>query len=353
MEVQTMQRAYFSNRVYKKDLDNNVVLALNNLIADYAHCLHTAYHFQVQCLRDPSLVTTSDYKALKEKLNSPNVYILNSAINEANGLVKSQNELQKFYIKNQKAKIKKIKNKIAKVSKSKQYYQEIKDCLKTGKTIKKGLIQQKGDKIVVTYRSKNQTIRDEYSLYDFETQYLKSKQKQLRQRLGALRFKLNKEQLKLDKFMDKTYIPAIVFGGKSLCRQSVSDKKKKKLWLQKRKNQMVVSGRKDSIDGNFVFKYNPKTSEFSFIRNKIKTTIKNVVFPYGGHKVTAYYKNQATDRDKPITYAIEDKGKYYIIKCMLTEENPESIYYALDDGVIGVDSNYGFYAATGSICGFL
>ena len=341
-----MQRVYFSNRIYKIDLDNNVVHAINNLIREYTHCLHAAYSFKVRCLRDPSLVVESDYKHLKAKLKSPNAYILNSAINEAKGLIKSQNELRKLYIKNQKAKIQKIENKIAKVSKSKRYYQSIKDCLKSGSIIKKGLIQQKGDIVVVTYRNRNQTIRDEYSLYDFETQYLKKKQKQLRHKLGVLTFRLNKEKAKLNKLNDNAYIPAIVFGGKSLCRQGATDKNKKKLWLQRRYNQMIVSGRKDSVDGNFVFKYNPNTQEFAFVVNKIKTTIKNVVFPYGGDKVAAYYKSQPTNRDKPITYAIEDKGKYYIIKCVLTEENPETIYYAIDDGVIGVDSNYGFYAAT-------
>jgi IS605 OrfB family transposase len=341
-----MQKVYFSNRIYKRDLDKEVVLSIDKLIANYTHCLHTAYNFKVQCERDPSLVVESDYKYLKDKLSSPNVYILNSAINEAKGLIKSQNELRKLHIKNQKTKIQKIKNKIAKVSKSKQYYQDIKDCLKCNKPIKKGLIQQKGDLIVVTHRHKNQTIRDEYSLYDFETQYLKAKQKQLRQRLGVLKFKLNKEQSKLDKLNDNTYIPAIVFGGKSICRQSLNDKNKKKLWLQKRSNQIIVSGRKDSVDGNFVFKYDPNTKEFAFVINKIKTAIKNVVFPYGGDKVAAYYQSQPMNRDKPITYAIEDKGKYYIIKCILTEEAPATIYYALDDGVIGVDSNYGFYAAT-------
>ena len=341
-----MQRVYFSNRVYKTDLDDNVVHSIEALINEYVHCLHTAYNLSVLKLRDLSLVVDSDYKYLKERLNSPNTYVLNSAINGAKGLVKSQNELKKLYIKNRKSKIQKIKNKIAKVSKSKQYYQDIKDCLKCGKPIKKGFIQQKDDIVIVMYRSKNKTIRDIYSLYDFETDYLKTKQKQLRQRLGALNFKLNKEQLKLDKLMNKTYVPAIVFGGKSLCRQSFTDKNKKKLWLQRRYNQIMVSGRKDSVDGNFVFKYNPEKLEFSFVIDKIKTTLNNVVFQYGGDKIAAYYKNQVINRDKPITYAIEDKGKYYIIKCILTEENPESIYYALDDGVIGVDSNYGFYAAT-------
>ena len=91
------------------------------------------------------------------------------------------------------------------------------------------LNKQKYNIVVVTYRNKNQTIRDEYSLYDFETQYLKPKQKQLRQRLGALIFKLNKEKAKLDRLNDNTYMPAIVFGGKSLCRQAATDKNKKKL----------------------------------------------------------------------------------------------------------------------------
>ena len=127
-----MQRVYFSNRVYKTDLDDNVVRSIEALINKYVHCLHTAYNLSVLKLRDPSLVVDSDYKYLKERLNSPNIYVLNSAINEAKGLVKSQNELKKLYIKNQKSKIQKIKNKIAKVSKSKQYYQDIKDCLKCG-----------------------------------------------------------------------------------------------------------------------------------------------------------------------------------------------------------------------------
>jgi IS605 OrfB family transposase len=168
----------------------------------------------------------------------------------------------------------------------------------------------------------------------------------LRQRLGALIFKLNKEQKKLDKISDKSYIPSIVFGSKSLCRQSLISESKKKEWLHKRSHQIIVSGRKDSIDGNFVFKYDYKTQNFAFVVDKIKTIIQNIRFPYGGDKVEAYYKSQSINRDKSITYAIEDRGKYYIIKCVLTEDAPVTIYYTLDDGVIGVDSNYGFYAAT-------
>jgi IS605 OrfB family transposase len=130
----------------------------------------------------------------------------------------------------------------------------------------------------------------------------------------------------------------------------LTDSLKQQEYNHQRNYRFSVSGRNDSVDGNFVFNYD--TDNHSL---KIKTGYKkeciiidNVVFRYGQDIINHYYEIQRTvakgnGKGKPITYTIEDKGLYYIIKCSLEEEIEITNYYKAN-GVNGIDFNLGFYS---------
>ena len=217
---------------------------------------------------------------------------------------------------------------------------------------------KKNDNCIKIYRGKGknkQCIAKYDNDYLFECLYLQPEIKKLKSRIGLLKFKINKLQSKLDILDNKNfatkYIPAVQFGTKHLRKQGLTDSLKQQEYKQRRNSHFSVSGRNDSVDGNFVFNYD--TDNHSL---KIKTgykkeciVIDNVLFRYGQQEINDYYLKQYNlvhnekKKGKPITYTIEDKGLYYIIKCSLEEELPP-LNYSKANGVIAADCNLGFYS---------
>ena len=377
-------KAYFSNRIYKNELEDSVLNIIEKLKMDYSYIRN--YAFQLiryeQMGRITFLNTTEEpfnslYFRVDNRFPDVPIYLRNTAIQDAKAVYKSQQELVKLQIDNLEEKINKVDNKILKTKQQKDKLQEMKDQLKLGyipignKGRKYKLLEN--GSVVVTYgkgkkkRSKNnqdihnntktntnlnQVVYD--NIYVFETQYISSKIKLLRQRIGVLTFKKNKLQDKLNKISRSTYVPNVIFGSKKLQKQSVLSKSKRKEWLSKRYNRLEISGRCDSIVGNFIFEYQPELEKLIITVDKVKYDIPNVKFPYGQDKIVEYYNLKKADRlvksnkdkqcNKPITYSIEDKGKYYIIKCHLEELQNNITNYSLADGVIGVDTNLGFFS---------
>ena len=361
-------KAYFSNRIYKNELEDSVLNIIEKLKMDYSYIRN--YTFQLIRYEQMGKITfentdtelfNSLYYRVEERFKDVPIYLRNSAIQDAKAVYKSQKELNKLYVDNFIEKINKIENKILKTKKQKENLQDIKNQLKLG-----GIpISNKGRKyklledgsVVVTYgigKNRNKVVYE--NLYIFETQYLSSKIKLLRQRIGVLTFKKNKLQDKLNKISSSTYVPNVTFGSKKLQKQSVLSKSKRKEWLSKRYNRLEISGRCDSIVGNFIFEYQPELEKLIITVDKVKYEIPNVKFPYGQDKIIEYYNLKKADRlvknnkdkicKKPITYSVEDKGKYYIIKCHLEEEHEKLTNYSLADGVIGVDTNLGFFSVS-------
>ena len=47
---------------------------------------------------------------------------------------------------------------------------------------------------------------------------------------------------------------------------------------------------------------------------------------------------------KPIGWSMEDHGKYYIIKCIVNEEENQYVNFSKTDGIIGIDCNFDHFA---------
>ncbi|TRY21610.1 transposase, partial [Brevibacillus sp. LEMMJ03] len=111
-------------------------------------------------------------------------------------------------------------------------------------------------------------------------------------------------------------------------------------------------GRKDAGSGNFVFHYNPMTKELHMnsITGRV-VAFPGVIFPYGQEMVNKTVTDQIQCKNKkeygkPISWSVEDHGKYYIIKCLVDVESNPYIHFSTSDGVIGVDCNYNHIAWT-------
>ena len=174
--------------------------------------------------------------------------------------------------------------------------------------------------------------------------------KKLESRIGFLTFKQNRFEEELKSL--KMKISSVVFGSKKLFKSQytkdeyVNDHSAwVKKWDRSRYNQMMISGRKDSGSGNFVFRYDTDEKILSFnTPSGVKIEISNLTFPYGQEKVDSAIERQINCKNKkkfgrPIGWSMEDHGEYYIFKCIVNEEEKEYINFSKSDGIIGIDCN--------------
>ena len=372
-----MIQTFRSKRIYKDTLNDEVNQIITDLINQYNSITHYAFNIKILSKRHPEITLAekeagvTEYFKIKDKYNNVIPYLRNSAEQDAKALSNALNELRKLDIEILKEKIEKVDKKIVSVTEQKADYQSIKDALKSGsnqpfksKSTKYKILPD-GTVTVTTGKKKTKIIKVYKNIYDFEYQYLKEKQKALKTRLGLLIFKKNKLEAKLKKLKDKNYMPSAVFGSKKLFKQTQYNKNQKltrrqqreiqnknKEFQYKRYKYFTVSGRIDSPDGNFVFRYN-QDHKFGFVINKKKYNLGQVIFPYGQSHIDNYYKNQNSLKNpqerklnsKPITYTIEDCVDYYIVKCALEVDYGPVNYYK-GTGALGVDCNFGFYSIT-------
>ena len=356
-------RVFFSNRIYKRDLDISTVSAINKLIGDYSSILHFAYKEIVSDARyGPDVVSL--YFRVENKYPDVLTYIRNTAIQDAKGIHTSRMQL----LKEQKSILQqKLSNTKRKLEKTMQYRDKLlkhKQLLIDGKELvfdnKQQTFKKTPNGCIKVYKGKGKNRRCICTFdnaYLFECLYLQPELNKLKSRIGLLTFKINKLQFKLDRLnnvgFESKYISAVQFGSKKLRKQGLTNKLKQQEYEMQRNCQFSVSGRNDSINGNFVFNYDTTNNSLS-IKTGYKNqciVIDNVVFRHGQEIINNYYLNQyhlvhsEKKKGKPIAYTVEDKGLYYIIKCSL-EEDIEITNYCKTDGVIGIDCNLGFF----SIC---
>ena len=196
-----------------------------------------------------------------------------------------------------------------------------------------------------------------YHAYQFEHSFLDVEIKRIKSRIGFLTFRKNRFEEELKRL--KTKISSVVFGSKKLFKSQYTKEEYKnnhsawvQKWEQRRYNQMTISGRKDSGSGNFVFKYNPDEKSLGFhTPSGINVRIGNISFPYGQEKVENTIQKQMDCKNKrkygkPIGWSLEDHGTYYLIKCIVNEEENRYVNFSRADGIIGIDCNVDHFAVS-------
>lgn len=308
----------------------------------------------------------SVFRQIKERFGF-NTYFANSAVNEAAAVLKSVKELHTANTKEVKDKIASVKQKLSKTEKRLAQLQKTKGDLialsiyennphgrKPKLRMPKGSAEtydkETGSFSIWHYnRKKNvrKLLRTFDDAYQFETQYLDGKIRSLRHRVCMLHNRLRHLEAKLASMEE---MPGVCFGSKSFFRkQRTVYKDDHATWLRvfrkRREHGMTISGRKDSRNGNFVFRYDPATHTLLYTSMSGKEiAIPGVVFPYGQEVLETYLSAQAEDHIAPIAWRIEKSGGSFLIKCIVTL--PETVYknYCFGTGCIGLDMNADCFA---------
>ncbi|MCL6557756.1 MAG: IS200/IS605 family accessory protein TnpB-related protein [Firmicutes bacterium] len=339
-----MEKTYFSNRVYKNTLPTNQVYSTGKALIDFNRAKHKAYRMLLAehnygTKHDPSV-----HLQVKE-LFSFDDYWANSAVQEARAQISSQKELLKMYSAGVEDQIDTKRDKIKELNKKISRLEDLLSAIIKGKFKTwrgSNIVKHDSGIISVDFKKKSLVF---FNTYDFEHQYLRPEIKSLKNRVKLIKYSLTRLEEKLKK-LQSGFLKGCVFGTKDLFKKQFTVDKYKnnhELWLEEwrkaRYSSLRISGRLDAKYGNFVFKYDVETKVLTFSLPDGTTVNVPVVFKYGQEEVDAALIFQK-DRRKPIAWAIEDHGEYYIFKVTVdVPENPYVNYYK-GDGVIGLDMNY-------------
>ena len=349
-------KTYFSNRIYKNRLSKEYVDGIAHALLVFNRAKQFSFSTSVKEKRSGKSRRNKSMHLTVKELFRLDDYYANSAVQEANTLQKSLIELNKMYITNKEEQIKSVNNKIKNTKSKLTTLTKVKQSFVNGKPKfpKNSHIKNAGNFFVVEFKKQTNIF---YHAYQFEHSYLDVEIKLLKSRIGFLTFKKNRFEEELKDL--KTKVSSVVFGSKKLFKsQYTKDEYKNKheewvkKWNQSRYNQMVISGRKDSGSGNFVFRYDTNENILSFhTPSGLKIEISNLTFPFGQDKVVSTIKKQINCKNKkkfgrPIGWSLEDHGEYYIFKCIVNEEENQYVNFSKSDGIIGIDCNVDHFAVS-------
>ena len=349
-------KTYFSNRIYKNTLSKEYIDATSHALMVFNRAKHFSFSHALKEKRSgQNRRSKSIHLTVKERFDL-NDYYANSAVQEANALQKSLNELNKLYLSNKETQVKSVKNKIKKEKSRLATWKKIKMSFIKGRpTLPKNSNVKKLENFFIVQFKKKTDIY--YHAYQFEHECLDREIIRLQTRIGFLTFKQNRfEQERKDL---KTKVTSVVFGTKKLFKsQYTIDRYQSnhllwaEKWKQSRSHQMTISGRKDSSSGNFVFTYNPSNQSLHYkTPSGLVVVIESLNFTYGQEQIEVAILKQTNCKNKkkygkPMAWSIEDRGGYYIFKCMIDEEQKEYSNYSKSDGIVGIDCNVDHFAVS-------
>ena len=303
----------------------------------------------------------SIHMRLKEKTGL-NDYFANSARMEASAVLRSVMELRKADIRDKEDAISSVREKLVSTKKrlselektgkccvALSLYEKNKEGKKPSFRMPKGSTEtydRKTGEFHIWHNGRKpdsrRCIMTFANRYLFEVRYLRPKIMTLKRRIRSLEGRLRKLEAKLRHLKED---PAVCFGGKDLFRkqhtvfQDDHDEWKRKFTRQRNRG-MTISGRKDSTNGNYVFRYDPKEKKLYYMSISGKELVfPEVTFPYGQELLEKILAGQKKKKTAPVAWRIEDHGKSWIIKCILTLPADTSCNFFFGDGAIGLDCN--------------
>ncbi|MGM0902532.1 MAG: IS200/IS605 family accessory protein TnpB-related protein [Bacillota bacterium] len=212
-----MKKVYFSNRIYKHSLTEKYVEAISHALLVFNQAKHFCFQLQVKEKRSgQSFRSESMHKTVKSKYNLKDYYA-NSAVQEANALMSSQQELKNLYVSNRTEQIKSVKKKIKTTKSRLTTLNKIKNSFVQGKPKfnKTSREQRKGSFFLVQFKRKSDIY---YHEYQFEHDYLEKEIAFLKSRLGRLNFRLDRLE-KLLASLEKNIKSVCAYGNKKANRK--------------------------------------------------------------------------------------------------------------------------------------
>ena len=197
-----MKKAYFSKRVYKNTLPKVFVESISHALLLFNRSKHYAFQTQVLEKRSGKTKRSQSLHLTAKNRFQLNDYYTNSAVQEANAHVKSQNELKKMYIANKEEQIKSVEKKIKTTKSRFTTLRKMKESFAKGKPKfnKTSREQKKGNFFVVQFKNRTDIY---YHAYQFEHQYLDVQINKLKSRIGKLVFRLDRLQKQIKSLKTK------------------------------------------------------------------------------------------------------------------------------------------------------
>lgn len=296
-----MKRAYQSVMIKKKDMtdaENQCVLAD---IETYNRMKHTAlvWNNQNRVFEDERSI----HLHLKDRYGC-NDYFANSANRKAKALISSQMELREMYLADIHDDIKAIKKKIKKKEKYLKTLTDTKESLvwytasgcsnpKKIKDCPNVRFMEDGRVRVQVFKKK--TFFD--NLYLFEHTWLEPKIREVKNNIRQMEHKIGRLGKKARALQEDPLVH-VCFGTKKLFHDTrICGEDRVRALHKKRYSRMMVSGRHDSKNGNWVFTYDTQTGDLWYRSmtdwNGKKIRFPGVFFPYGQEQVCSYLNNRA------------------------------------------------------------
>lgn len=200
--------------------------------------------------------------------------------------------------------------------------------------------------------------------YLFETLYLDPRIRRLKSSISNLECRKHDLQGRLARLKREkdAGVVHICFGGKAHLRKRVEASTDdeilawKRKWRRLRTRELMLVGRKNSIGGNFLARYDVATQTLRYRAMDGKVVdIPNVRFPHGqewvnaavlAHDIMIRNKKRPPDQQVegwppgPVTWVIKDCGNAILVKCILTVPEDPYINHCYDDGCVAFDMNY-------------
>ena len=377
----------FSERLYKKDMNPEVVNKLHELLRECNNAKHYAYSVLV---RGKNVSLKSEGKdivnttAVREH-NKLNTYYANMAIRNAKAARSSNTALKDSQIESLNSQIENREHKITKNNESIKRKLELIDKIKNidinqwkdGQTVFCDFPYQfvkKNDSVVVYAVNKKNAAP--VRLHAFECDQ-KLKIKRLKNSNAKMKLAIDRYKARMKVLENKPYMSC--FGGKGFFRNQPTIRlddydnlhtKWRNEWQRRRHKSFVISGCDGHTDGSDCVRYNPEKKIISIMDirdypNEKLQRIKNadgtveerlVVCKHAKHKFiefpcefryreSEYLENIALKRN--VSYEITDHGDYFIIIAsfeMKFDNDENRINDSLDDGVIAADLNVDCFA---------
>lgn len=285
-------------------------------------------------------------------------YFINSARQEAKAVYRSAMEVLTLQKENLESRIKQMEKKIKEINTRLAHLEKEKQSLiKRSKTGKGKFVSYRGGREsepspgVFQVRYKKKTVRYE-NQYLFEVLYLTPEIKKLKARLRMISQRITSNRCRLQKVEGKieNHLPSVCFGSKKLFQQQNTIYQNqhedwKRAMYKGRNPGMTISGRKDALQGNFLFKYDVKTKNLTYRTTTGEIIVlKNVTFPYGQELVEQAVNATANERNA-IAWRLEVHGSCVLVKCMVKVFNRQK-NYDFSEGCVAFDTNVDHLAYT-------
>lgn len=341
-------KCLFSRHIPKSKLGIEDTELLTSDIKNFNQIKRTAYSYIVNQKNTPEK-GMSLHVFLKKEFQVSD-YFVNSAENEAKAAEKSRKELVELHIEEKEARIDEMNKKLtenastlAKLIKCKESLVKRSKARKDGKKLP-AFKPGNGTGIHMDAETGKVTVYNRLEFeneYLFEIQYLDKEIKKRKSIQTSIKNRIERTKREIQDIKEDKR--KVCFGTKDLfhsqfTKPEIPHGEWKNTFRKAREHKMMISGRKDAKQGNFLFRYDALTHILSYTCTNGTTVRFQCEFPYGQNLVDQAVSLGKAER-QAVTWSIEDCGSSFLVRCMVHVKKNTGKNLFFGEGCIGADVN--------------